>query len=46
MEPKDPSGSFGNNDRILKFGMSGIGADTSNDNDFSASQLGTDHQVR
>ena len=46
--PKDPSGStFGNNGFYLKFGnASDFGEDSSgNDNDFTASGFGTDHQV-
>ena len=46
--PKDPSGlTFGNNGFYLKFGnASDLGEDSSgNDNDFTASGFGTDHQV-
>ena len=46
--PKDPSGTtFGNNGFHLKFeNASDLGNDSSgNNNDFSASGLGTDHQV-
>ena len=46
--PKDPSGlTFGNNGYYLKFGnASDFGEDSSgNNNDFTASGLGTDHQV-
>ena len=46
--PKDPSGlTFGNNGFYLKFeNASDLGNDSSgNDNDFTASGFGTDHQV-
>ncbi len=46
--PKDPSGTtFGNNGFHLKFeNASDLGNDSSgNNNDFSASNMGTDHQV-
>ena len=47
--PKDPSGTtYGNNGFHLKFeNASDLGNDSSgNDNDFSATGLGTDHQVK
>ena len=47
--PKDPSGlTFGNNGYYLKFeNASDLGIDSSgNDNDFSANNMGTDHQVQ
>ena len=47
--PKDPSGlTFGNNGYYLKFeNASDLGNDSSgNDNDFSANNMGTDHQVQ
>lgn len=46
--PKDPSGlTFGNNGYHLKFGnASDLGEDSSgNNNDFTANNMGTDHQV-
>ena len=46
--PKDPSGlTFGNNGYYLKFNnASSLGADSSgNSNDFTANNMGTDHQV-
>ena len=46
--PKDPSGTtYGNNGFHLKFeNASDLGNDSSgNNNDFSATGLGTDHQV-
>jgi hypothetical protein len=46
--PKDPSGlTFGNNGYYLKFGnASDLGEDSSgNSNDFTANNMGTDHQV-
>ena len=46
--PKDPSGlTFGNNGYHLKFGnASNLGEDSSgNNNDFTANNMGTDHQV-
>ena len=46
--PKNPSGTtFGNNGFHLKFGdSSSLGADSSgNSNNFSATNIGADHQV-